>query len=43
MRTPTFEELFRDCQFRAHSGAVAPMVIETGAAAWMPLGEIGIP
>ncbi|MFF2462060.1 NUDIX hydrolase [Streptomyces mirabilis] len=29
--------------FRAHSGAVAPMVIETGAAAWMPLGEIGIP
>jgi hypothetical protein len=29
--------------FRAHSGAVAPLVIESGAAAWMPLGEIGIP
>ncbi|MBA2950087.1 NUDIX hydrolase [Streptomyces himalayensis] len=29
--------------FQAHSGAVAPMVIEAGAAAWMPLGEIGIP
>jgi len=29
--------------FRAHSGAVAPAVIEAGAAAWMPLGEIGIP
>ncbi|WP_200309467.1 NUDIX hydrolase [Streptomyces adelaidensis] len=29
--------------FRAHSGAVAPLVIETGAAAWMQLGEIGIP
>ncbi|MCZ4507387.1 NUDIX hydrolase [Streptomyces sp. ActVer] len=29
--------------FRAHSGAVAPMAIEAGTAAWMPLGEIGIP
>ena len=29
--------------FRAHSGAIAPLVIEAGAAAWMPLGEIGIP
>ncbi|MFF1306565.1 NUDIX hydrolase [Streptomyces sp. NPDC058307] len=29
--------------FRAHSGAIAPMVIGAGAAAWMPLGEIGIP
>ncbi|WP_371660911.1 NUDIX hydrolase [Streptomyces sp. NBC_00280] len=29
--------------FRAHSGAIAPGVIEAGAAAWMPLGEIGIP
>ncbi|AQU67305.1 NUDIX domain-containing protein [Streptomyces niveus] len=29
--------------FRAHSAAVAPMVIRTGAAAWTPLGEIGIP
>ncbi|MGW8877908.1 NUDIX hydrolase [Streptomyces mirabilis] len=29
--------------FPAHSGAVAPTAIETGAAAWIPLGEIGIP
>ncbi|MET9558808.1 NUDIX hydrolase [Streptomyces tauricus] len=29
--------------FRAHSGAVAPMVIRTGAAASTLLGEIGIP
>jgi len=29
--------------FRAHSDAVAPTVITTGAAAWTPLGEIGIP
>ncbi|WP_405818594.1 NUDIX hydrolase [Streptomyces sp. NBC_01390] len=29
--------------FRAHSGAIAPLVIEASAAAWMPLGEIGIP
>ncbi|WP_405951501.1 NUDIX hydrolase [Streptomyces prunicolor] len=29
--------------FRAHSGAIAPMVLGAGAAAWMPFGEIGIP
>ncbi|WP_369366427.1 NUDIX domain-containing protein [Streptomyces sp. CG4] len=29
--------------FRAHSGAVFPPVIDTGAAAWVPLAEIGIP
>ncbi|MEV6023855.1 NUDIX hydrolase [Streptomyces sp. NPDC052036] len=29
--------------FRAHSGTVIPSVIETGAAAWVPLTEIGIP
>ena len=29
--------------FRAHSGAVFPSLIETGAAAWVPLTEIGIP
>ncbi|MFE6397488.1 NUDIX domain-containing protein [Streptomyces alboflavus] len=29
--------------FRAHSGAVFPSMIETGAAAWVPLTEIGIP
>ncbi|MDX3568653.1 NUDIX domain-containing protein [Streptomyces sp. ID05-47C] len=29
--------------FRAHSGAVFPSMIETGAAAWVPLAEIGIP
>ncbi|MEU1309127.1 NUDIX domain-containing protein [Streptomyces cinnamoneus] len=29
--------------FRAHSGAVFPTAIETGAAAWMPLADIGIP
>jgi 8-oxo-dGTP pyrophosphatase MutT (NUDIX family) len=29
--------------FRAHSGAVFPSMIETGAAAWLPLTEIGIP
>ncbi|MFF1447476.1 NUDIX hydrolase [Streptomyces sp. NPDC058274] len=29
--------------FRAHSVAIAPMVIEAGPAAWMPLEEIGIP
>ncbi|MDK1342028.1 NUDIX hydrolase [Streptomyces sp. 378] len=29
--------------FRAHSGAVCPSVIEAGAAAWVPLGDIGIP
>jgi 8-oxo-dGTP pyrophosphatase MutT (NUDIX family) len=29
--------------FRAHSGAVFPPLIETGAAAWVPLTEIGIP
>ena len=29
--------------FRAHSGAIAPVMIDAGAAAWMPLGEIGIP
>jgi len=28
--------------FRAHSGAITPKAIETGAAAWMPLGEIAI-
>jgi hypothetical protein len=28
--------------FRAHSGAVFPSAIEMGAAAWMPLSEIGI-
>ncbi|MFF4528217.1 NUDIX domain-containing protein [Streptomyces sp. NPDC001407] len=28
--------------FRAHSGAVFPAAIETGAAAWMPLADIGI-
>lgn len=27
--------------FRAHSGAVFPSMIETGAAAWMPPAEIG--
>lgn len=29
--------------FRAHSGAVFPSMIETGAAAWVPLTELGIP
>lgn len=29
--------------FRAHSGAVFPAMIETGAAAWVPLAEIGVP
>ncbi|MEV6480370.1 NUDIX hydrolase [Streptomyces sp. NPDC051576] len=29
--------------FRAHSGAVAPRVIEAGAAAWIPFREIRIP
>lgn len=29
--------------FLAHSGAVFPSMIETGAAAWVPLVEIGIP
>ncbi|WP_062642548.1 NUDIX hydrolase [Streptomyces maremycinicus] len=29
--------------FRAHSGAVFPSMIETGAAAWVPLPNIGIP
>ncbi|NNN30404.1 NUDIX hydrolase [Streptomyces sp. S3(2020)] len=29
--------------FRAHSGAVFPSMIETGAAAWVPLPDIGIP
>ncbi|MFD9477974.1 NUDIX domain-containing protein [Streptomyces nojiriensis] len=29
--------------FRAHSGAIFPSMIETGAAAWVPLAEIGIP
>ncbi|KUN95259.1 NUDIX domain-containing protein [Streptomyces caeruleatus] len=29
--------------FRAHSGAVFPSLLETGAAAWVPLPEIGIP
>lgn len=29
--------------FRAHSAAVFPSMIETGAAAWMPLAEIGVP
>ncbi|MFI5861778.1 NUDIX domain-containing protein [Streptomyces sp. NPDC051546] len=29
--------------FRAHSGAVFPSMIKTGAAAWVPLPEIGIP
>ncbi|GGU41190.1 hypothetical protein GCM10010211_00180 [Streptomyces albospinus] len=28
--------------FRAHSGAVFPSAIETGAASWVPLAEIGI-
>jgi ADP-ribose pyrophosphatase YjhB (NUDIX family) len=28
--------------FRAHSGAVFPSMIETGAAAWMPPAHIGI-
>ncbi|MEU2916323.1 NUDIX domain-containing protein [Streptomyces massasporeus] len=28
--------------FRSHSGAVFPTAIETGAAAWVPLTEIGI-
>ncbi|WP_420077698.1 NUDIX hydrolase [Streptomyces sp. JL3001] len=31
------------CPFWAHSGAVLPSVIETGAAAWVPLIEIGVP
>ncbi|MGP4083354.1 NUDIX domain-containing protein [Streptomyces sp. KR55] len=29
--------------FRAHSGAVLPSMIETGAAAWVPFTEIAIP
>ncbi|MFI6275904.1 NUDIX domain-containing protein [Streptomyces sp. NPDC050988] len=29
--------------FRAHSGAVFPESIATGAAAWLPLSEINIP
>ncbi|WP_438293319.1 NUDIX domain-containing protein [Streptomyces sp. HUAS TT7] len=29
--------------YRAHSGAVFPAVIESGAAAWVPIAEIGIP
>lgn len=29
--------------FRAHSGAVPPSMLDTGAAAWVPLTEIGIP
>lgn len=29
--------------FRAHSGAVFPSMIDTGAAAWVPLAEIAIP
>ncbi|MFE6098991.1 NUDIX hydrolase [Streptomyces laurentii] len=29
--------------FRAHSGAVFPSMIETGAAAWIPLSNVGIP
>lgn len=29
--------------FRARSGAVFPSMIETGAAAWVPLIDIGIP
>nr|WP_202487810.1 NUDIX hydrolase [Streptomyces sp. SID8354] len=29
--------------FRAHSGAVFPSMIDMGAAAWVPLAEIGIP
>ncbi|MCL8015179.1 NUDIX domain-containing protein [Streptomyces sp. AS02] len=29
--------------FRAHSGAVLPSMLDTGAAAWVPLTEIGIP
>ncbi|MFI5617476.1 NUDIX hydrolase [Streptomyces sp. NPDC051567] len=29
--------------FRAASGAVLPSGIETGAAAWVPLAEVGIP
>ncbi|MEV6753161.1 NUDIX hydrolase [Streptomyces sp. NPDC051214] len=29
--------------FRAHSGAIFPTMIETGAAAWVPIAEIGIP
>ena len=29
--------------FRAHSGAVFPSMIETGAAAWVPLTDIDIP
>lgn len=28
--------------FRAHSGAVLPSMLDTGAAAWVPLTEIGI-
>ncbi|MFE0256866.1 NUDIX hydrolase [Streptomyces sp. NPDC059010] len=29
--------------FRAHSGAVFPSMIETGAAAWVPLPDVAIP
>ncbi|WP_236246435.1 NUDIX domain-containing protein [Streptomyces sp. CC210A] len=29
--------------FRAHAGAVYPSALETGAAAWVPLSEVGIP
>lgn len=29
--------------FRAHSGVVFPSMIETGAAVWVPLTEIGVP
>ncbi|MGY5058416.1 NUDIX domain-containing protein [Streptomyces sp. 900105755] len=29
--------------FRAHSGVVFPSMIDTGAAAWVPLAEIAIP
>ncbi|MFJ6569846.1 hypothetical protein ACIQNU_20735 [Streptomyces sp. NPDC091292] len=29
--------------FRAPSGALFPSMVETGAAAWVPLGEIDIP
>ncbi|MCP3755729.1 NUDIX domain-containing protein [Streptomyces sp. TBY4] len=29
--------------FRAHSGAVFPSMLETGAVAWVPFDEVGIP
>ncbi|MFJ7202063.1 NUDIX hydrolase [Streptomyces sp. NPDC098789] len=29
--------------FRAHSGAVFPSMLHVGAAAWVPIAEVGIP